>query len=208
MRKLILIVLGLLASNYIFAQNKAEQELSFVYVTHDENTDTQTLINRLKQKYKNTINYPDMRATIFYLSNGANPIIVKVNTEDDNRKDFENIIYSLQTKRAHDVNPGEDVERIVDLFNENDIVDNEGAFVYKSVEWTYYINPSFWMLQNNEHVIASLYFIMDMESLIEARYLNLEFFYGENGGQISYDEELPFGNKNLCKNMAFFPMPY
>ena len=208
MVRIVLIIISLLFTTMVRAQEESKQELSFVYIAHDENTDTKALISRLKEKYANTINYPDIRACIFYLANGENPIFVKMNMPNDNHEDFENIVYSLQTKRSHDISPEVDVEKIVELFNENDIIDADGKQVYRYIEWDYYINSSFWHLQNNEHIIAKLFFVMDMDKLISSQYMALNFYYSDETDNIPYDNVLPFGSKALCRSIEFVPMPY
>lgn len=208
MRNFAIMIFCLFVAMPVCAQNASEQELSFVYITHDENTDTQALVARLTEQFKDTINYPDMRAAIFYLTNGSQPIVVKVNLEGDNRKDFNEILYSLQNRRSHDVSPFDDLFRIVEIFNENDIITDDGRKIYRSVDWSYYINSSFWQLKNNENVIAKLFFVMDMDQLIQSNYMSLNFYYGERSDAIRYDVRSPFGSKNICRSIEFMPLPY
>lgn len=207
-RYLFTTIISVLFALNIYAQEAPKQDLSFVYISHDENTDTKALIERLKEKYANTINYPDIRACIFYLADGENPIVVRMNLPNDNHSDFEEIIYSLQNKLSHNVSPEDDVERIINIFNENDITDAEGKQLFRHVEWDYYINSTFWQLQNNEHLIAKLFFVMDMESLISSHYMTLNFYYSRETDNIQYDKDKPFGNKSLCSSIEFIPMPY
>ena len=203
-----MILFCLLVAVPVVAQNRSDQTLTFVYIAHDVNTDTQTLVARLKELFKDTNNYPDMRATIFYLTNGDNPIVVRVNLPDDNRKDFDRIIYSLQNSRFHEVSPMTDLERIVQEFNENDILTDDGRRVYKNVDWIYYINSTFWKLHNNESVIAKLFFVMDMGQMIRDKYMSLDFYYGEKSDAIKYDIKMPFGRKEICRSIEFMPLPY
>ena len=208
MKRFVMILFCLLVAVPVVAQNRSDQTLTFVYIAHDVNTDTQTLVARLKELFKDTINYPDMRATIFYLTNGDNPIVVRVNLPDDNRKDFDRIIYSLQNSRFHEVSPMTDLERIVQEFNENDILTDDGRRVYKNVDWIYYINSTFWKLHNNESVIAKLFFVMDMGQMIRDKYMSLDFYYGEKSDAIKYDIKMPFGRKEICRSIEFMPLPY
>ena len=208
MKRFVMILFCLLVAVPVVAQNRSDQTLTFVYIAHDVNTDTQTLVARLKELFKDTINYPDMRATIFYLTNGDNPSVVRVNLPDDNRKDFDRIIYSLQNSRFHEVSPMTDLERIVQEFNENDILTDDGRRVYKNVDWIYYINSTFWKLHNNESVIAKLFFVMDMGQMIRDKYMSLDFYYGEKSDAIKYDIKMPFGRKEICRSIEFMPLPY
>lgn len=208
MKKIVLIIAGLITVCQLWAQDTAQKELSFIYIAHDENTDTQALIGRLKRQFENTIYYPEIRSTIFYLANGEDPIVVNVNTKDDNRAEFDNLIASLQNSRFHDTNANYDVERIIKILESNDIITDDGERLYEYIEWTYYVNSTFWQLRNNEHLIAKLYFILEMERLIASNYLNLNIYYSESTDNIEYNINSPFGDKNLCKDLNFVLIPY
>ncbi len=184
------------------------QDLSFVYVAHDENTPVQVLIGRLKDTYNDALNYPEERAAIFYLPNGEFPVVVRVNTANDNREAFGELINELQTKRSHDIDRYTDMTRIQSILEENDIVDDYGKPRFRSVEWLYYINSTFWNLGNHEYIIASLFWIFDMEQLIKSKYLRVNIFYSGEYDVIPFNKEQPFGDKALCRSMNFIPMPY
>ncbi len=207
MKKLVVFLFGIFAAVSAFAQDNSAKDLTFIYIAHDENTPTQTLISRLQANYEDAKYYPDSYATIFYLTNGDNPIIVKMNVEGENPKDFDKLIEDLQAKRAHDVSPETDREKIMELFDEIDLLDAEGNNAFNSVQWNYYVNSTFWLLNNNEHVIASLFWIMDMEPMVKSGYLQVNILHGEID-PLPVDEKLPFGSKALCRAMPFIPMPY
>ena len=104
MKRIFLILLCVAAVLPSYAQIvPANQSLSFVYVAHDENTPVQVLIGRLKDIYNDALNYPEDYAAIFYLPNGEYPVVVRVNTANDNREAFVELVYELQSKRSHDV---------------------------------------------------------------------------------------------------------
>ena len=208
MKKIIILLTCLLATCQLWAQESAKKELSFIYIAHDENTDTQALIQILKEQYENTIYYPDIRATIFYLANGDEPIIVNVNTPNDNRNEFNNLIISLQSQISHDIIAESDVANIIQLMNDNDIITDEGESVYEYVIWSYYINSTFWKLGNNESIIAKLYFTLEMEELIKSRYLTQYIYYSKSTDKIEYNLLKPLGNKNLCRGFDFILLPY
>ena len=188
-------------------QEKSEQDLAFIYIAHDEYTAVQSLIERLKEAFADAINYPESRAVIFYLANAENPIVVQVNTKNDNQQEFDRIVDELQTKRSHNVEPVVDCAKIQEISNADDLIDDEGKGLYRSVEWTYYVNSTFWALMYNESVIASLFFIMDMEEMIESGYLRVNIMHGADD-TLPYNEESPFGPKALCASKKFLPMPY
>ena len=203
----LLLVSLLLGTAPTLGQEKSEQDLAFIYIAHDEYTAVQSLIERLKEAFADAINYPESRAVIFYLANAENRIVVQVNTKNDNQQEFDRIVDELQTKRSHNVEPVVDCAKIQEIFNADDLIDDEGKGLYRSVEWTYYVNSTFWALMYNESVIASLFFIMDMEEMIESGYLRVNIMHGADD-TLPYNEESPFGPKALCASKKFLPMPY
>lgn len=210
MRRILLVLLSLAAIAPLRAQYvTTNQELSFVYVAHDENTSVNVLVGRLKDIYNDALNYPEDLAAIFYLPNGEFPIVVCVNTVNDNREAFGELVDELQTKRSHDVDRHVDLTRIQSIFDENDIVDADGNPRFRSVDWTYYVNSTFWNLGNNEYIIASLFWIFDMERLIGSKYMRINIFYSGESDVLPVNSEQPFGDKAICRSIKnFIPMPY
>ncbi len=186
--------------------DKSAKELYFIYIAHDENTAVGSLVNRLSEIYDDARNYPEERELIIYLANDDDPKVVQVNTDNDNQNDFGFIVNDLQTKTSHTINPIVDRETIISIFNENDIIDEEGNPRYRFVDWNYYVNSTFWSLGNNEDIIAALFFIMNMEKMIESGYMRVSVLYGEGEG-LKYNKTLPFGTKGLYKD-RFMPLPY
>lgn len=209
MKKVFLSVIISICALSLFAQpyDTHNQRLSFLYIAHDENMSVYDLIERLRSCYDDAINAPEEEAAVFYLPNGSHPIVAKVNTADSNQEEFFTIIEELQSKRFHDVEPSVDIETIMKIFNENDIIDEAWEYTYDEVEWIYYINSTFWGLNNNENVIAALYWGLDMDKLINDRYLRVQIFHSRQD-TIKYNNESPFGTKNICDGMKFFLMPF
>lgn len=209
MKRLFSILLILTAYLPLQAQTDSRnRDLSFIYVAHDENTPVQVLINRLQDVYNDALNYPDERAAIFYLPNGGYPLVVCVNTGANNQSAFGELIDELQSKRSHDIDCQTDLERIQSIFADNDIIDADGTPKFRSVDWVYYVNSTFWNLGNHEYIIASLFWIMDMEQLIKSQYMRVYIYYSGENDIIPFNDELPFGDKALCRSMNFIPMPY
>lgn len=212
MKRIVLMLLCLVVAWPSMAQanyDPAQQELKFVYIAHDENTPVQTLVARLKAVEADATFYPDAVAAIFYLPNGDSPMVVRINTGvDDNPKDFPRLIDELQNKRAHDVMPQVDHEQIIRIFDDIELLNPNGTPRFMAVDWYYYVNSTFWLLNQNESVIASLYWIMDMEELTKNNYMRIHVFYGEETDKLVVNEELPFGEKKLNASMQFLPTPY
>lgn len=211
MKRIALLILTSLSLLSLSAQDYYDthgQDLEFVYIAHDEHTPVSTIIETIQMLYEDAQNWPDTRAVIFYMPNGTRPKIIEVNTPNDNQQDFYLLLDELQTKRSHDVRPDVDVEKITEIINNTDIIDENGQPLYRSVTWNYYINSTFWLLKNNEYVIAALYWVLDMQPLVESGYLRINIFHSKQYDDVNFNHELPFGSKNLCRSMRFLPIPF
>lgn len=209
MKRIACAVVLLLGCTVLSAQNyrKAEQQFNFVYVAHDVTTPVQHLVARLREVYTDAIKYGN--AAVFYLSNGSNPTVVKVNMVGDNRNDFDNLLVpELQDKNSHDVIADIDVDNILNLFSENEIIGEDRQMLYNSVMFDFYVNKNFWALQNNEAVIAALYFALDIANLMKPEvdlYFNVYRYKDE---PLDYPEGQAFGVKNvndINKNITILP---
>lgn len=190
-------------------ENKSSRIFQFVYITFDESTETQKLINRLNSLYNNAMDYPELYSTIFYLPNGQRPIVVKINLPGDNYKDFDKIVSVIQQQTSNIVIGDYDVTAIHDILAENDIIDENGRRVYRSVDWLYYICPSFWTMKNNEFVIARLFFTLEMEKLIAMKgYFSLSILCNDVKKSLRIDPSEPFGSKAICRSAALVPIPF
>ena len=209
MKRFLLFILGVIISCNLYAQTQDKQELRFVYIAHDENTATDRLCERLQKMYYNALEFPENFAIIFYFAKGDEPIIIKVNTSGDNSRDFPLLIEALQNSRSTTPSASVDMEKILEIFNDDkvDILDDNGGFRYRSVDWYYYINKNFWIQRLNEKIIASLYWTFEMEKYINAKYLSLSIWYSKEDN-LGYNKQYPFGKKNICSTMPFYPLQY
>ena len=201
MRKVAIGVLTLLLSLSGFAQNKS---LDFYYIEHNRSTPVADLCDILQEVYDDADRYDDM-AVIFYMPNYDDPLIVKMNLDGDNRQDFKDIISELRLKPAHEVYVDIDHDNILNLINEHDFIDVDGKPTYSSVTFCWYINPEFWQFGFNEELIASLYFILELDRF--AGYVRTQIWHAKGDG-IKVDGEQPFGPKNLCRDMYFMLYQY
>lgn len=178
----------------INAQHKQDRELNFFYIAHDRSTNIQLLSRELQQKYDNLKEYDN--AGIFYLANGETPIIIKVNTPNENEKDFPIIIGEIQEVIGHDISANYDVNRIINLFEEIPFIDENYHLLYNSVNWNYYVTSLFWSMQYNESIIGALYWIMNMDVLRtkEDFYINI---LRSPDDQIDFDRSCLIGVKNF-----------
>ena len=206
MRRFVVVLIAVVAMILpLTAQNTGNKVLNIIYVAHSTRTQTDKLIERLREEFERS--RTSKNPTVFYLTNGRAPIIVQMNTAKDNRKDFGEIIYRLQSMRAHSVNAQTDVNTLIKLFDELNVLSEENKPMYQKVEWTYYIDSSYWQAKYNESVIEKLYWVLDMHGMEAMNYLRVNIYHGSKD-RMPIDKNAPFGAKNLCRNMRFNPLPY
>jgi len=181
------------------------QSLEFIYIAHDSSTPVSRLSARLQEVF-NDARSNESNAVIFYLANADEPRIVKMNLPDANPQDFEEMLGELNYKSAHEIYAEVDRERIVQMFDETDFILDNGQPAFSMFTMTYYVNPSFWAMKYNENVIASLYFMLDLNRL-PSDYFTMEIWHGQDDGLV-YDEKAPFGERNLCSGYRFYLLGY
>lgn len=185
---------------------KTNKDFYFIYIAHDRTTPVQRLSKTLQEIYDGAVKYG--HSCVFYLANNESPYIVNVNIGNDNRNDFDAmIIGELQNKLSHGISPRFDLDAIVNMFNSNDYLLSEQELKYISVTWNFYTNEWFWNEGYNESLIASLYWIMDIDKTEE-----LDFYfnvYHSENDKLELDDKLLFGVKNLSNiNEGFFLLEY
>lgn len=195
MKKILLSCFCLLCQSVqlLFAQDKSESDFTFYYVSHDRQTNVQSLSQELQRAFDDLKEYNN--AGIFYLANGEEPVIVKVNLPDENEKDFPHLIGEMQERLAHNISAGFDVDNILSIFEKSDFIDEQGALRYNSVNWNFYVTSSFWAMGYNESVIGTLFWTLDMGELRA----NKEFYLNvlrSSSEDFKYNVLQPIGIKN------------
>ena len=204
-RLFLLLTLCLLSLSSVFAQS-GSQRLKVVYITKDYTTEVTPLCSELLDMFS-FAEKDNNEATVFYLANSTSPQIVRMNLPGDNRKDFDKLFDALMTKSETIINPSTDLRKIVDLFEEIPVISENGTKNFQNVEILYYITPTFWELQYNEQLIASVYFSLEMDADWAKDYFTMSIYHAANDG-LTVDESKPFGDKNLCFNYPFFLLTY
>lgn len=172
-------------------ESPEEQSFQFVYIAQDHSMSVQSLTEQLRDVYNHAIMEGP---TIFYLSRGTSPIIVKVNLTDDNRGDFEEeILAKVREQESPSVDGGHDKRQILQLLRDNNFVDETGHLVYGRTDFKFYVGQSFWTMGNHEAVIAPLYFELDIANFISSETFNFNVYCPRN---IDLDNNAPFGILN------------
>ncbi|MBR0048664.1 MAG: hypothetical protein IJP74_04995 [Prevotella sp.] len=191
-----LLCLALLSSTPTMAQDEAEttpskQTFRFVYTAMDPSIPLQALLKDLQDAYNHALLEGP---AIFYLANGSEPIIVKVNMSDDNRDDFEERLLNwLRQNTSSSVDGSYDKQRILELLKEYNFVDNERNLIYGSTYFVFNVGQSFWTMSNNEVLIAAMYFELDLSFYLANDRFRFNVICPRS---IEIDENNPFGILN------------
>ena len=210
MKKIIFILLyAIFCIISVSAQDiDSSKNYTFIYIAHDVSTPIDRLSDKLREAYREAVQFDNI--AIFYMSNGRDPIIVKVLPNgNDNREDFEKVLMNeLQEMNSHDVDSEIDAEAIIDLLSENDF-ESYNYIHYALVNLDFYIGSLFWTLGDNENIISRVYFVLDIAKF---KYQNLAFnIYcnEEDFDKLNYEEGKPFGDKNVSSiNSNITILPY
>ena len=172
----------------------SSQSFNFVYIAQDETMP----IPEMERKLKTAWNRAVMEGpTIFYLSRGLDdPIIVKVNIEgDDNRADFDNVLIpSINQDISYSVDGPRDKQRILELLFMHNFLDDDGTPLYRETNFDFHVGQDFWTAGNNEVLIASLFFELDIKKHIADNF-HFNVFCPRT---VSYNNDIgPFGLLNL-----------
>lgn len=189
---LLTLMLPLLAS----AQEKT---FEFYYIAHDYSTKVNDICSMLEEKYEMALEFSDC-AMVFYLPDRENPKIVRMNVPGDNRAEFEELISEFRARYTHEIYAYVDLEQIVEIFNDSEIIGEDGKPLVQSIRMAWFVNPSFWAMNYNESLIASLYFILDLEKYKD--YVTIDI-WNSSDENIIVDRQTPFGLKNLMGNYPF-----
>lgn len=168
--RLLMIAMFITCSGPMVAQDEtAEVEpattaksFSLVYIAQDPSMPVQEIERKLLSAWNRAVQ--DCR-TIFYLSRGREePVIVKVNTEDDNRADFDEVLLpAIRQEIPYSVDGPHDKNKILELLRENSIVNSDGTPVYEETYFDFHVGQEFWTAGYNETFLAALFFELSIK---------------------------------------------
>ncbi len=194
----IVLIIALFPS-FIYAQEKEDMNLHFVYIDHEVTTPVNDLCKKLRGLQEDATEVDD--GLIIYLSDGKTSLFSFTNLKDnfgknrDTEQAFVEIIAALQDANSHDVNAHEDINNILELFDEYNFIDENGEVTWANVTFDFYVGTSFWALGNNEKVIAHLYESMSLANLPKDKF-NINIFKTKSD-HLVFQPGLPFGDNNL-----------
>lgn len=141
------------------------ETLRFVYIAHDVDTPVDQLVQKIEQYAEDLINpvsdVDDTEYVILYLSSSSNPIITIMKSGDTDSDNLEQLVGELYERNFHQVETDFDAEKIIDLLDKHDFLDQTGKFAMKSVKFDFYVTTSFWTMHQNESLIAKLFYVLD-----------------------------------------------
>lgn len=162
----------LLSHSYINAQNKKDQQLTFVYMCSDYSTDRSKLVSVINEMYSQATDVYDETLRIpyiFYLSDDLDPKVIFMNVDTllNNEEEFENkILGTINSPTQHNVMPRSDIDSIVSILNQIDFIDEDGNYVYDRFTMDFFVSEYFWQHEYNVYLISYLYWILGMDKHI------------------------------------------
>ena len=202
MKKITLILFSL----FMFVFLGQAKNYRFVYVAHDHTTPTNRLSELLAETYSNALDYGEV--VIFYMSNANTPIVINVNTpNDDNQDKFEDFIGELQNFTSHDVLARYDAREILKTISKNDFASSSNNLLYDHVRFDFYVGATFWQLGYNESLIPALYWALDIPSYSEDK-VEFNVLHSSEDAQAEYSSKMPFGAKNVSGINKLLILPY
>lgn len=206
------ILFSVLFANDIEAQN-SEKRLQIVYIDHEVTTPTDAVNRRLTERFYQVSSY-ESDALIIYLSNGRRSPMAFVNLKEfltenqlalltssgqprDTEEAFRVVKEALNSANSHTVDAKADINNILELIDRFNVFDENGKLNYKELRFEFYIEPNFWLLRNNEKVIARLYSLL-FNGIPSSEKEKISFrVLKPKGTQLEYSEGQPFGDSNL-----------
>ena len=135
---------------------------SLVYIAQDSSMPVQEIERKLLSAWNRAV---QDCPTIFYLSRGREePVIVKVNTDDDNRADYDDVLIpAIRQEIPYSVDGPHDKKWILELLREYAIVNPDGTPVYKETYFDFHVGQEFWTAGYNETFLAALFFELSIK---------------------------------------------
>lgn len=189
----------MLASLALQARN-----LKFVYIAHSVDTPIEDLVRNIEGYYtelEDEADSPELeRQTIVYLSSGSSPVIANMKSGQRDDDNYERIISELYERHYHDVDAETDINRVIDLFDDNDFLTPGGDMAVSDLEFEFYVNTSFWSRHQNERFIASLFYALGLDKFYKSKSgVSYKIFFPsiKDLRQCKDEGIKPFGEKNL-----------
>lgn len=182
-----------------------DKTFCFVYIAHQQLTAINPLVEYLDSRYERAVSTEDF-VLVIYLANGSSPYMVEVNTESDNRDDYNDLVKELRGGRLHRIDDSYDLEALLALFERLDFVaPASDDLKYGAVDWHFHVTSDFWDKGYNESVIARLCFVMGVDRMTDENF-RLRCYFSRYD-EVKADPEYPFGYKDYC-NVDFQPYYY
>ena len=198
MKKLFLtLVLSMtLSSLYVWSQDR---ELQIHYIAHDHfNESVLKIVDNIFQ-----INASDPNKHVYlYLANAESPFILKC--DKDKQNEFDEFRYAINSQLKHNVWPEVDIQKILELLEDDDFIDEDGAPRYDFFSLNFYTSPSFWSYNYNETLIARLFWDLELSGMTD---FVMNIYHPENDG-VQYDENHLFGPKKLMGDYKVYLYTY
>lgn len=195
------------------AQDNKGKRLQFVYIDHEVTTPIDVLNQRMTQRFYDIVEYPDQDAMVVYLSNGRRSPVALVNLQEylhesqlqrtafgqarDTQDAFKGVIEMMNKANSYTVDARIDMDNILELLDGLQVFDEDGHLNFKALRFDFYVGPNFWLLGNNEKLIAHLFMVL-RQGIHDEDKEKLSFnVFKPNNTQLEYKDGKLFGNANI-----------
>ena len=197
MMKKILLLLFCIGFPFSFLCGQ-KRGLEINYIAHDHYTED--LLDKIDEIYNSP---SDNKQTYLYLASGDEPMLLKCN--GNNETEYEEFRYAIASQIKHNVWPEVDIKRILELFKEDDFINEEGIPTYDYFTLNFYITPSFWTYKYNETLIGRLLWNLEIDKYFPN--VNVAIYHPEND-DLSYDENRLCGPKLIFRDNQVMMFTY
>lgn len=136
------------------------QNITFVYVAHDETVPTDRLVNELEDTFNSS---DEDNQSIMYLAFGDNSkVIMSSESTKEDVDDFFNEFYNYD---FHSVSPKYDLHRFIEIVGDQDLLGKS----YDTTTFLYYLSKSFFRSGYFEEVVAKGIFCLELDALEHGR---------------------------------------
>lgn len=183
--------------------------LRFVYIAHDVTTPIEQLVQKIEGYYENLEDEADdeesVQQTIIYLSSGSNPVVANMKSGKRDDDNYNQVISELYERNFHDVDTEVDMNRVIEILEENDFMSPTGNLDVSQLKFEFYVTPTFWSMRQNESLISSLFYTLGIDKYYDtnspdySRSVSYKVFFPtiEELRKCIGNEGMPFGSKNV-----------
>lgn len=148
----------------LFIVSVNARNVKFIYIAHDVESPVEKLMKKI-ERYHDDLDPDDTESndrTIVYISSGDNPIIADMRSGNLDEDNYERVMHEFE-RNYHDVDAEVDIDKVIELFSEDDFLDASGRLDVNDITFEFYVTPIYWVNNQHQKFIASLYYAFGLD---------------------------------------------